>query len=322
MGEWWGGNGRPAGGLGLSNSYDASIKELFERRPADWLTLAGLNPGGPVRLVDANLATVTADVDRAIWVEDPWPWLAHIEIQASRDPDLARRLYRYNAMLDLKFGLPVESIVILLRPQADGPSYTGLLERSRHGWPPYLSFRYRVVRVWELPAEELLRGSLATLPLALIADAPAAKLPGVARRVEERIRSEATRSEARVLRAIAELLLGLNRSKGDVDMLFNMDWIEESSVYKAMVEKGIREGRERGIEEGVEQGLKQGVEQGERRGRIGEVRSLIWKLGEKRLGEPTAEVRDEVERVEDLEALEGLLERVLQARGWEDAMAG
>ena len=60
--------------------------------PRDWLALAGVDPAGPVGLIDANLSTITAEADKVIRVGGDSPWLAHIEFQANRGPRLAPRL--------------------------------------------------------------------------------------------------------------------------------------------------------------------------------------------------------------------------------------
>jgi hypothetical protein len=69
-----------------------------------------------------------------------------------------------------RHGLRVRSVLVLLRPEADGPAVTC---NVRHVLPEdddyYLDFRYHVVRIWEVPAEQLLAGGLGILPLAPIA---------------------------------------------------------------------------------------------------------------------------------------------------------
>src|SRR5437764_6209591 len=47
------------------------------------------------------------------------PWLVHVEVQAGHDAEMARRLLRYNVLIESKFGLPVHSVVVLLRPEAN-----------------------------------------------------------------------------------------------------------------------------------------------------------------------------------------------------------
>ncbi len=294
----------------MSKPFDASFKDLFERHPADWLELAGIAFGGEVEILDGNLASVAAEADRVVRILADPDWLVHFEVQASRDLSLPRRMFRYNALLDLKFGLPVESVLFLLRPQADGPELDGTLHRARPGAGPYLAFGYKVIRVWTLSAEALLRGSLATLPMALIADAPKGRIRSVIRRFDDRLRAEASEAEAADLRMVADLLLRLRYPRGEVRTMFSkIDWIRECDSLREVHQEGIEQGIERGIVEGRGQG------------RVSEVRSLVLRLGTKKLGEPGTQVRRRVEAMDDPERLELMAERLLDATSWDEVVA-
>jgi predicted transposase YdaD len=130
----------------MPQPFDASTKYLIEAQPADWLAYLGLPPAA-VELIPADLSTVTAAADKVLHVQAPEPWLAHIELQASRDRDLPERHLEYNVLLKRRHRVPVRSIIVLLRPEADGPELTGLLEHRLPDEDWYLQFRYRVERV-------------------------------------------------------------------------------------------------------------------------------------------------------------------------------
>jgi hypothetical protein len=68
----------------LSKPCDSTAKDLLEADPPAWLALIGIDPPGPVRVVDSDLATVTASADKVLLVEGPSPFLVHYEFQASR----------------------------------------------------------------------------------------------------------------------------------------------------------------------------------------------------------------------------------------------
>ena len=132
----------------MAKPFDASAKYLLEAFPADWPAYLGLAAGGPVRVLDADLSTITSDADKVLLVEAPEPWLVHVEIQASHDLSMPSRLLRYNVLLDYKHEKPVRSVVLLLRPEADSPSLDGALQRRIPGEDPHHEFRYKVVRAW------------------------------------------------------------------------------------------------------------------------------------------------------------------------------
>jgi hypothetical protein len=90
--------------------------------------------------------------------------------------------------LEDRHDLLVRSVAVLLHPGADSPQLTGTIERAFPGEAPYSFLRYGVVRVWQIPVQQLLDGGLGTLALAPIGDVPPSELPGVIQRMERRLR--------------------------------------------------------------------------------------------------------------------------------------
>ena len=193
----------------MSHPYDASTKYLLQTRLADWLPLSGRTTTAELHVIDADLATVTAAADRVLKVCEEPPWLLHLELQASRDPDLLPNLPAYNILLERRHGALVRTVVVLLRKSADWPELTGTFERGFRDEPPYLVFHYEIVRVWQISPEVLLGGGLGILALAPLSAVTEDELPGVIRRMDERIRAEATPDEAGTLWTAADVLMGL-----------------------------------------------------------------------------------------------------------------
>ena len=113
----------------MSKPYDATSKDLIETDPAGWVTFLGCAADpSDVRLVDADVSTVTAEADKVIRVERPKPWLLHIELQSSRESGFGLRLLRYNSLLQYRHRLPVASVAVLMRQAADAGDLTGFHE--------------------------------------------------------------------------------------------------------------------------------------------------------------------------------------------------
>ncbi len=150
----------------MSKPYDVTLKAMLEASPADWPRLAGFTVGR-AEVIDADVSTVTAATDKVLRLSGKVDAIMHFDFQAGPDAGLPRRVHGYNALLEERHGLPVHSVVVLLRPQADLRSITGRYEQRFPGVAePYLIFRYQVIRVWQLPADQLLSGGLGILPLA------------------------------------------------------------------------------------------------------------------------------------------------------------
>ena len=149
----------------MAKTYDAILKHLVEAYPAAWLAGVGWPTAGPVRVIDADVSTVTAGADKVICVEGEPSWLMHLELQAGPDMELIDRAHLYNVVLRRRHGVPVRSALFLLRREADSPRFTGLLEQLDPAGDWERRWRYRVIRVWQLPSEALLTGGLGLLPL-------------------------------------------------------------------------------------------------------------------------------------------------------------
>ena len=80
-------------------------------------------------MLDTDLSTVSAVADAVIRIDGPEPWLAHLEFQVSKDDLLVSRLLRYNVLSSDRHGLPVLSVVILLRREADKPALSESLSK-------------------------------------------------------------------------------------------------------------------------------------------------------------------------------------------------
>lgn len=284
--------------------FDATTKTLVETHPEDWLALAGLPPQ-PVLIIDADLATVTTEADRVLRVGDPPVCLLHFEFESGESvARIGDRSLRYNVLLDGEHNLPVLSVVVLLRRESNSPRITGRVERYRPDGTVYLTFDYRVVRVWEMDAEALLTGGLGTLPLAPIANISTERLPEAIRRMDSRIQTEAaTPNEAAQLWAATYLLMGLKYpSEFAAQLLRGIEKMRESTTYQSILAEGRSEGRSEG--------------------RAAEARGILLRLAEKRFGAPSVAVSAAIQAISPVERLEQMIERVLEVESWDELLMG
>lgn len=201
----------------MSKPYDATSKDLIETDPAGWVTFLGCPvPPSAVRLVDADVSTVTTDADKVIRVDGPSPWILHLDIQSRWEEALDRRLLRYNALLHHRHALPVATVLVILRSSANVSALSGVLPIRPpvgSGW----DFRYEVLRVWQRPAADFLRAPLGLLPLAPLADVRPADLPAVIAGMQSRIAAVSNRPLAAKLWAATYVLMGLRFEQALID---------------------------------------------------------------------------------------------------------
>ena len=311
----------------MTKPLDASMREIYEIEPAEWMEFLGIPVPDPalVDVIESNLSSVTAESDKLIRRGGPDPLIVHTEFLSGRVVSYPRHLHRYNALAGYKYRVPVWSVLFLLRPAADGPELTGEYVQEVPGRGVNLWFRYDVVRIWQVPPERLLTGGLSLLPLAPVSDVSEQRLPEVLAVVARRLRDEAPVELKEVLWAATGLLLGLNHSRERVKelieettaMILGIRGIEESSVYQDIFARGRAEGEARGRAEGEASGRAEG----EARGRAEEARRILIRQGLKRLGQPDESVLARISTLNDLDRLDHLLDRLLEVASWDELLA-
>ena len=211
---------------------------------------------------------------------------------------------RYNTLIDHQHGLPVESVLILLRPKALASDQTGHYRRLGAGGGVIAEFRYRVERVWEHPVEDWLRGGIGLAPLALLTDEADADLERALERFRDCLRnSGADPAVAGSVLGSSYVLCGLRHDQARVaDMYRRLSMLmEESTTYQEILGKGVAQGRQRGQLEAH--------------------RAVLLRQGTKRFGAPAPGAAAAINAIADLPRLERMSERILDAAGWDDLLA-
>ena len=116
----------------MRKKYDVTMRVIHDREPADWLGFLSFPVPDPglLQVLDSNVSTFSGEIDKAIWVGGPEPFIVHTEFLSGRDLGLPERAFWYNALLGQKYKVPVWTVIVLLRPAADGPELTGAFEKS------------------------------------------------------------------------------------------------------------------------------------------------------------------------------------------------
>ena len=295
----------------MSKQYDSTLKSLIERYPIDWLKFCGVAPHGPVSLVDSDVSTLTAAADRVIRIDEVEPWLANIELQASYDSQLAERTHFYSTLLSRRHSLPVRSVIVLLRREADGPAMSGTWSRSHPRTGSYLQFSFDVVRVWPLSADDLLQSGPGIWPLAAITDDAGLRLPDILSRSTARIEADFPKSiEGRELLAAEIVLMGLRHPAELIEQILQgVTRMEESSIYQAILNKGLTRGQIEGRVEGRVEGRAAGLFES------------ILRIGRHRFRtEPPQMLVQRLSTIKEIPTLEALEDRALDATNWDEML--
>jgi hypothetical protein len=180
--------------------------------------------------------------DKVIRAAGSPDWLLAVDFQAGHDvlaklPDLLL----YNSALYRRHGLLVRSLLVILHPGADSPQATGYYERGFANEPFDVAFRYRALRVWQVPARRWLTGGLGLVPLAPLGEVPPRQLPRVIAQMKRRLDREATPRLAKELWSATYILMGITvRTNVDPSR------VERSGEYERICDLSSHSGRGKG----------------------------------------------------------------------------
>ena len=142
-------------------------------------------------------------------------------------------------------------------------------------------------------------------PLAPLCEDAKELMPGLIRRMGERVRKEqAYSAEARELWTVTEILLGLRYQDPMLSLLMKemktMVDLTESLSYQKIIAKGLAEGMAKGT--------------------IDALRDAIFLQGKKKFGKPSAKVVRNLNHIADERRLTELIERLLDVDSWKDLL--
>ena len=216
---------------------------------ASWLLDTAVQSARPLQ---SELPAVTVAVDQVFQVTltDGRTLLVHIEFQGRRSHvPMPWRMLEYMPRLASTYRLDMESVVLYIGRGA-GADDTGLHEVHGLDGTPVLAWRYRVIRLWQMPAEALLM-TPHVAPLALVGQMQLAQPEATLTAVVTRMRQVADIEQRRHLLTAFVALLPEEEMVRMVERLLEDDELLLELPYLQRIrEAGRAEGRETGRREG------------------------------------------------------------------------
>ena len=282
--------------MNVAKTFDTNLKDLFAEYTADLAAMLGLDE--PVRLLGTNLVA-NVDTDMVLGIGEPLRGVLDLNFQVCWDRETLLRVFTYNLLLYREHGVPVHSVVILLRSRDNDLRLEQGVQYAI--WPDRGSMRFvpEVVRIWEKPVEELLTGGLGLLALAPLGQLASGvtreqALPEIIRRIHDRLAAEATPERADQLWNWMYELTGLHLTEEQVSPHFRRyEVIRQSLTWQATMERG-------------------------------EVRALqrtLLRLGTTKFGPPDESTRALLTNQTDLERLDRMIDSVSVVTTWQEVLA-
>jgi predicted transposase/invertase (TIGR01784 family) len=254
------------------------LAENYSRDFAQWLLGEAISF---TQLSPSELSLEPIRADALILLESD-QMILHLEFQTDPDPKMSFRMLDYRTRVYRRFPKKTMRQVVIYLKETSSP-----LVRENAFILPNTRHEYEVLRLWEIPAEKML-GLSGLLPLANLGKTP--NRPEILRQVAAKIDNIEGRTEKSNLAAATAILAGLVLSKEIIGSLLREEIMRESVIYQDIRESGKAQGREEGRRE--------------------EAVSLILRLLNRRLGEISSTLGQQIQEL-SLEQLETLGEALL-----------
>jgi len=217
-----------------------------------------------------------------------------IEIQTDFEKDFALRLIEYTVRFRLKYGMEVIPFVMLFTPTQQA---TGFYEDN------VLTFKYRVLRFWELDSKNF-DGEIWLYPFTPLMQNGESLLNKAEKEIYES-KDLSNDEKADLLTAMA-IFAGF-KDKNIASQLIKRrrDLMMRSPTYDILIEEIEKEKKDGWMQEGLQKGLQQGLQQG-----LQENRDMIVDALDEKFGEVPEQIVSIIDRIDDRRALKSLL-RVL-----------
>lgn len=259
---------------------DQGIKRLVQTHPADLLAfvLPGAEYLGTLPVDVATEPQLVLDTLLHVRVEGI-ECAVDLEAEARPQADIARRLYKYGARVNIVTELPVFSVVVWLEPGGMPPAspyevHVG--RRTLHTWS------FIDIELYKLPAQSLFAPRLLGL-LPLVPFSADGKELSVIEQAALIIKDQAPADEMATLEALLAVFgartFGPDAMRALLGrVLMNTDILETSPLYQEWMREATEKGMAQGMAQGMVQGMAQGMAQGLREGTLIALRGRFGEL--------------------------------------------
>jgi len=271
-------------------SHDNLCKSLVESNPWPFVTwLLGESVGNrDITILKTELSVEPIRADFVSFLE-VGNQILHLEFQTQPDPEMPLRMLDYYTRLYRQYRRLIKQVVLFLKPTSSAQVQVNTFETET------TIHRYQVIRLWEVPASNLLL--FPTLwPLAILAKSENPE--GLLTEVAQRLETLENRAERITLTTYTYLLGGLKFRQEVLEQLLREEIMQESVTYRRLVEKSKQEG----WQEGVQQGMQRGRQEGEV--------LLTLRLLQRKFGPLSHEISQQIRNL-SISQLENLAENLL-----------
>ena len=226
-------------------------------------------------------------------------------LQKWYQPEIGEVLYHEARRLEKRFKIPVQMVVMLMWPSADGPNVTGRY-RAIDPLKRKIDFRYEVRRAWEMPPEEMLN-SISTMMMIPLAKGAKQRMPELIRSMRERLARRKKPRDHELAWTAFYWAMGMVCTLEEANALLGdlLPLVQGTKDYKKAYGHAFQRGYGPALAEGP----------------LLAVRELIGLQAKQRFGDDPAR-RTALDSVNTLPALKAIAGRVATATDWANLIGG
>ena len=249
--------------------YDAVSKRLLRLGAKPILSrLLGLPISQSEEVQESPTETVSvrhSDSAHIVTLNDGSQRLVLVEFQTNWDPRLPFRLLEYELRHRLRQSLPVEPVLFLYRPH---PAAKDSVSEEN------LTYRFRLVKFWELEAADFVTADVHLLPYVVLMRGGLARVGEIDRRNLET--ADIPNEEKWDLLTVLDIYTGMHdRKLAQALGKKRRELMIESPIYREILEEGKSKGRVEGRAEGEAEGMRKGEAEGARKAKLETARAML-----------------------------------------------
>ncbi len=287
----------------MAKKADIGSKRLISLSPDQWVKWVTNDPTvQALDIIDGEFQWISRESDVLMRATSPayGDFLVLNELQSRYPVVMPRRLRAYVGLAEEKYEMPVYPVLINILPPSPGVTVATCYTSTFMGIHAHQD--YRVINLWELEAEMVFQQALVAL-MPYVPMMRGGSEEAVMRRALHTLRADERLGDLEPLLAFFASLVA-DPAHIEKFMRMNMVAIEETPLYKEIMQTGL----ERGLVQGREEGLQTGLEQGRRQ----ESQQMLQRIIALRFGAVPADIPPRLAgRTAD--ELEALVEAVLNA---------
>lgn len=278
----------------IHKKYDRASKSLIQSFEEHIIDFVIGETAKKIEPLDTELNLPNRNVDSLFKINDEY--VLNIEFQTKYEEDIEFRMMLYNNLLELKYNLPVRTVLIYLTDYRK-EKIKNYFQRKCYGTEK--KFIFEVIKVWELDTDKIINSEKYGLyPLVALSK----KDESLAKIVYDKIIDSAIEDKKKdsLINALS-VLLNLLYEKKEIDNMLSFEKLEDLEIIVAAKQKARNEG----------------IIEGEQIGSDKEAKNLLIRLLNKKFKQIPQKLNEKINSCQNIKLIEDIIENIFDIQDLE-----